>query len=325
MKLRTAYEDYHKGSHQHKPRTVEEYRTSINHWERLTEDPDMQEVDNARMLKFRMDFESQPLPSSGCLPAAATSRKTLVQIQSIFATVGPAQLGNPHGLNLLSRIPCCRKPEAQPAEIVTCSADEIAAMYEQAQCANWPHWGGDPAAWWRCLIVYLWCIGSRRNEFLSLRREDVHLEKQLLRIVPLKGGDHSWKSIPEQLLFEMEQMQDVPRELWFACPQNRKSLYGTWHRIQAKAGIFVKRAPHDRRKPFYGFHELRKTAGTNWCAINPVMAQSMLGHRKMDTTVRHYTDKTRLQRQFAEELPNPFRRELPGEERHILKFPGLGG
>lgn len=302
MTLREAYELYHRPAQGHRPRTVEEYHTALKHWERLSGDPDVGEVDNLAMLEFRRAFEQSVLRRTGAPPGPATVRKTLVQLQAIFAALGPAQYGNPFGLGLIAQIPVCRKPEAAAAAVITASAEEALAIYQHCATARWPDWGGDPGDWWRCLVVYLWCIGSRRNEFLSLRWDDVDLPAQRLTIDPLKRGRHPVKPIPQQLYEQMRPLLAPPREFWFQCPRS-KQLYRTWQAIQAAAGVAVRRAAGDRRAPFYCFHEFRKTCGTLWFAVSPGAAQQVLGHASLATTERYYADKARLAREAAEQLP----------------------
>lgn len=314
LTLRTAFEQFHK-SGTNSPRTVEDYRTAINHWERVTGNPPLSKVTNFAMRAFRESLLTEPPPSQKRPLGKATVAKYLRSIQAILATVGPQCHGNPDGLGILQTIPCCAKPALPQSLPVVAEASEISAIYEACAGATWPRrvldessmkmLTLDPCHWWRTLLVYLYNIGSRRGEFLSLRWSQVDLTRKRLHVDPEKHGDRNYKSIPPILAEHLIPFFSPTREYVFAAPKGRKLLYQTWYAIQERAGIRVYRAPDSRLRPYYGFHELRKTCGTAWAALSESAAQHMLGHKSVNTTKRYYVNNRTVADSVAARFEQP--------------------
>lgn len=316
LTLRQAYEQFHKESHEHKPRSIEEYRGAISHWERLMgAELLVQQVDNAALELFR-----QRLSASGSGLSVVTVAKILREVQAILSTLGPAVPGNPSGLGLIRSVPCVRKPKVPRKEVVSATVPQVQEMYAACQGLCWPRWGGSPDALWRCLIVYLFTVGSRRNEWLNLLWEDVDLQDRQLRITPLKGGVSPVKPICGQLLEVMQPLATPCRARWFDFPDNRKQLYGVWHEIQKRAGIWVDRRPGERRRPYFGFHELRATAATQLANFSLTAAASQLGHASSQTTTKHYINGSQQAAEAVENLPRVADSPPPHSSPPVLRL-----
>lgn len=290
----------------HSKRTREDYETAVDHWRRITGDPPLHEVDNQTMSEFRERLATTPLPSTGRPPASTTVAKVLRALQAILSTVGPAQHGNPYGLGLIDRIPVCRKPPADPADPVVATGDEVGRIYRAAAGARWPNVEGLSAGdVWQALVVYLFNVGSRRNEFLSLKWYQVDLDRGLLTMRTLKRGRTITRPLVSVVVDHLQRLRVAGGELVFPFPRSRKLIYRTWHRVQQAAGIQVQRPLGSNRRPFYGFHELRKTCSQQLFRISPAAAQRMLGHASLETTRRHYCDADQLLVEATSQVVQP--------------------
>ncbi|TWT47170.1 site-specific tyrosine recombinase XerC [Thalassoglobus neptunius] len=321
LTLREAFESYHR-CRQHKARTIEDYYTALNHWERETVNPDVSQLTNLDLRRFREALLDH-VPDGGINPLKPTTvAKYLREIQAIFVTLGPPGPRCPDSLGIIQQVPYCKKPLVGDTDVITATIEEIEAIYEACQVAQWPRKVTeeiddttlrviriDSAHWWRTLLVYLYNIGSRLNEFLTLKTEWVDLQRGRLKIDPEKNGARNYKPINAALADHLERLLQAPREYVFACPKNSKKLYEVWYAIQAEAGIQVDREKGSRRVPFYGFHEIRKTCGTTWADFSEKAAQHMLGHKSINTTRKHYLNGSSIASKIEIPQPGAFIRE----------------
>lgn len=313
IRLRVAYETYHR-SHEHSSTTIKDYHTALNHWERLTDDPPIDQVTNLTCRQFKEAMLSTPPPGQPPL-RPATILKYMRELQAIFATLGPCGPQNKQGLGLLPSVPCFPSLRLDDPNVITAEDAEIAAILQHCAVATWPNRVIEmhsrrvvlvhPPEWWLNLILYLGTFGSRRNEFLRLRCEDVDIERARLTLDPAKHGERNWKPIPRELLPYFAAFLSEPRELFFAAPRCVKLLYRQWHQIQQAAGIHVRRAAGSTRRPYYGFHELRKTCGTAWAAVSPAAGKHMLGHKSQQVFDRCYTNSNAVAQRSIAAFPSP--------------------
>lgn len=302
LTLRTVFEQYH-ASVAHAPRTLADVRASLVWWERLTGDPPLERIDRHVLRVFYerarlLHWLQTRAPVSG-----QTVEKWLRYVSAILHAAEEAEL--------IERVPRMPKRKACPrGPVVYASPGEISRIYESCHVAGWPrygHAGIEPVRWWQALVVFLFNVGSRRGEWWrSLPCAAVDLERRLLTITNHKGGGSAEvKAINDLLAEHLSRFLRPERALLFPSPNTKRSLYRTWYQIQDQAGIFVARPAGSRRRPYYGFHELRKTCGTMLCAINPRAAQVTLGHKSLKTTLDHYAGVEETIRQAADTLPQP--------------------
>ena len=132
----------------------------------------------------------------------------------------------------------------------------------------------------------LMLTGCRRNEILTLRWEDVHLEAHELRLRDSKTGPRTVSLSPEAADV-LAAIPRVPHNPWVipgAKPGQRlSSIFEPWRRTRARAGL------DDVR-----IHDLRHSYASRALALGeslPVIAK-LLGHARIQTTAR-YTHLTR--------------------------------
>lgn len=291
--LRQAYTNYHR-SPVHKDRTAEDYLRSISHWETLMGPVDCSALTNDHLRRFQQLLLTTPLKKTGKPPAVGTVRKVMREVRAILSTIGPPSVGNPYGLGIVPYTPICRPLEPQRTPVVTISDQECAAI--DRCCATVPTWppkhktGVEPTVWWSCLFPFLLFVGSRRNEFLQIETRHVDLKRGTVQINPLKRGSFCSKVLHPQVVDRWRQMLPNENKYWFGIHTHSKEMYSEWHWIQREAGVYVRRPDGSYRKPYYGFHEVRKTCGTMLYEISPGAAQQQLGHSSPVVTQQSYAN-----------------------------------
>ena len=135
-------------------------------------------------------------------------------------------------------------------------------------------------------IRLLMLTGCRRNEILTLRWEDVHLDARELRLADSKTGPRTVSLSPEAADV-LSAIPRVPGNPWVVPGtrpgQRLSSIFEPWCRVRARAGL------DDVR-----IHDLRHSYASRALALGeslPVIAK-LLGHAQIQTTAR-YTHLTR--------------------------------
>lgn len=310
--LREAFHKFHVST-DHSARYIEDAEKALDHWERCTSNPPIGEITNQTMHEWKNEFMRRPLPPRSPKstvprsPSAATCAKYLRTLTAILATCGPSQHGNRYGRGIINCVPCARPPKVEEPDVVIATGTELSEIYRHCSVATWP-WGPERSpAWWRALLVYLFNIGSRRNDFLQLRRSQVNFSRHEIRDRQEKNKKSALKPMNSTLAQHLRDIWAPERTLVFECPAS-KYLYRAWYQIQEAAGIHVDRPAGSSRQPFFGFHEIRKTCGTELWLIDPNAAKEMLGHSSGSTTAMSYVRKARLAEQMrpaAEAMPQP--------------------
>lgn len=278
--------------------TLEAYETALRHWEKLTPDPDVRDIDDLMLDLFRDSLLADN--------TAETVKKQWRAIRAILRACCPRNSGNKHGRPraeaLLDDVPCFEiSGERRPRRKRVATDDELARMYLAADAAKFPrkkqHSPGD---YWRAILVTLPTFGPRRDDCLLLDRREVILSPACpdpdLRLVNPWG----WLSFvprktkrtkPDPLILPLTRVVRAHLDLIlsgtigdrvFPVGDNR----GTWRecliRIQEAAGI---------EKPFT-FHDLRTTANIRWHDLpgSHRAGEDVLGHAPRGVNARNYEE-----------------------------------
>lgn len=310
LTLRQAWEKYHRSPDQ-SARYQQNMRTTLSHWERCTDNPPIGEIDNAVMARFRAAFLSSPLPSRGQLPSPATYNKTAAEIGAVMSLLGPQAWRNPYALGVIDNYARAKPAEVPEPDVVVATEAEVSLIYDHCHLAHKPlvdKTGIRPCDLFRALVVFLYNVGTRRNDFKSLRQDQVDFDRKVVFV--RIGKSKKFRALPmnQVVISHLRRIWSPRRELVFPFPDHNADLYSTWRMIQRAAGIHVPRPERIKRHTVYGFHELRKTCLTEIAGVNETAAQQMGAHGKLLTTMRHYLSAQRKEgivRQASERIAQP--------------------
>jgi len=163
--------------------------------------------------------------------------------------------------------------------------DDFAAIYHACDVAKLPKELPYPAAdWWRGLLMVGYMTGWRIGAMLSLRREDVDLEKgsALTRAEDNKGKRDQIVHLHPIVLEHLKKLPGFS-PVFFPWNFRRASLFTEFGKIQKAAGV---KAPAGREH--YGFHDLRRAFATmNADKLTPDALQLLMQHKDYQTTQRY--------------------------------------
>lgn len=330
LTLRLAYENYLRPDHT-KPRTIEAYQTTVNHWEcaklsvavgelRAVEyNPDLSQIDNVTLLDFKRHLSGKLSPNS--------VRKYLRHLAVVLHRIGPPDYRNPGGLALIDRVPYVQQPKEVRKKPRVIEDHELTALYQAAESATWPRCEVSPPLWWQSLIVTLFNLGLRRLDFLSALQEEFDLERGFVLFDAEKTGKVSALPLHPVVVDHLAKIWEPERVLVWPWRFNQRtpesinkkktSLYAQWHRLREAAGIERVITPHD----------LRRTCGSDLFSVSPAAAAECLQHASIVTTQRSYANCSRETRDLmlAKEQPAIFGGEPPSpDDPMILRFPSVG-
>jgi integrase len=134
----------------------------------------------------------------------------------------------------------------------------------------------------KSLVVLGFLTGLRKNELLHVTWEDINVEQNVLRVLDGKGGDTRFVPLNETAKVEI-----------FSLFKKAKGPY-LFHDRKGKPFKDIKKtfneAVRGAKLEDVTFHDLRKTFATE-CVFNgvpPKTLQKWMGHKKIQTTMKHY-------------------------------------
>ncbi len=310
--LRESYQLYKK-SKADKPRTVESYEGALDHWERCTENADIRSIDDLMLYEFQQSLiddaggddtkkRSNRSRARATILRATTANKIVRHIAAILNRLGPKAYGNPDGLGKIDAVPYVRPLPEDPIDPRTAEENEVNEIYRACKSANWPResvTGVLPMEWWRSLLVVIWNLGLRRNDFLALKFSEIDLKKRSLKRKSEKTRKRKPKPLHPVVVDHLQRIwpsSDNPREYVFGLSDSRRQLYQSWYGIQEEAGLSA---------PYFTFHQIRKTCGTALYEHAPGAAQAMLEHSTIATTERYYANCDPILKRAVEKLNQP--------------------
>jgi integrase len=294
-----------------RPATFQQYRYSLNKWERLTSNPVLLDVGNQTLAEFKAALV-------GLAMSASTVNKHLRHVQAMLNKAGPS---GPHNRDALGLIAACpwtktlRTPRPRPRAI---TADVLRRVYEACKFALLPArvgavgerdlFGdlveqpelGFACDWWRALIVCAYNLGLRRSTLLSLIWSDVDVGLRVVSVLAEndKCGEHRVKPLNDFVVRHLLVIRLVHGDRVFAWPHTERTFYRQWHAILD--GADVPTAEH------FGLHDLKRTCGSVLArTASPWAVQKMLDHASIETS-KHYVDATAELRSAVDSMPQPW-------------------
>ena len=246
--------------------------------------------------QYRLAIERHIVPALGTLPVSAIARRDVADLQHtlrdrpamanlVVATLGRMiDQAQAWGVAAEGANPCraAQKYRVGRRERFLTDAEfrRLGSALDELEATGRvsPH----AAAALRLLML----TGCRRNEILTLRWEDVHLDVRELRLADSKTGPRTVSLSPEAAEV-LAAIPRVPGNPWVIpgtrAGQRLSSIFEPWARVRARAGL------DDVR-----IHDLRHSYASRALALGeslPVIAK-LLGHAQIQTTAR-YTHLTR--------------------------------
>jgi len=304
--------------------TLASYRESVAHWQRITGDPPLAEINDFTCAEFAVGLAALP-GRKDPLMAVFTIRKHVRNVQRVLNHAGPRIAGDRtarRNQSLLGEVPLIERPAAdlEPPDGDFTIAETVQIL--QA-CGRLPPRapraaavGVSPGTWWRALIVFLFYTGLRIGA--TMRLEWSMLEGEWIRVPSRTSKQRRGK----KQFFHPEAREAIEplrrgQALIFAWPNwiekqgARRSMRRVFECLLARAGL-----PEQRR---FGFHAFRKEHATELASINPLAAQMSLGHTDMRTTQQHYVNP-RITAAAIQQMPSLRAAEKTGDTRQMRLF-----
>ena len=179
-------------------------------------------------------------------------------------------------------------PRAKDRLPIVATRQEVAQLLEAAQ--EWPYW--------RAFLLTSYAAGLRRFEVAALRAQDIDSRAGLIRVENGKGGKRRLVMLDERLLVGLRRhwrLQRLPGPWLFPSPTSGgwrdrpitpSAATAAFRRITQRAGL-------QRR---ITLHHLRSAFTTHLVedGVNIATLQRLLGHKRIETTIRYTRVRTDL-------------------------------
>jgi integrase len=276
--------------------TVTDSLESLDNFARLTlvKEKTMDGISQSGIDKFLELRSREPGRKPGSKVSPATINKDLRHIKAAL------RWGYKRGyVKVLPEFVFVREPQTL-AQYVT--PEHFAAIYSNCNAARLPNEGHITAGdWWQALLIFAQMTGWRIGEILSLKWEDVDLDKAqaLTRAADNKGNRDGLTPLHPIVIEHIKPLKAFHPSV-FPWEHHRRTLDVEFARIQDAAGI--KLPCPDKKFPWhgkctdachrYGFHSERYAFATLNQGLEGPVLQALMRHKNYQTTLR-YINATR--------------------------------
>lgn len=271
--------------------TIVDALESLDNFARLTgmKEKSMDGINQARIDKFLEERSKNPGKKPGSKVSPATINKDLRHIKAAF------RWGHKRGyVKTLPEFKFVKEPQTL-AQYVT--PEHFAAIYGKCDAARFPNEGHFTAEeWWRALLIFAQMTGWRIGEILSLKWEDVDLEKgqALTRAADNKGKRDGLTPLHPIVIEHIQPLKTFHPNV-FPWEHHRRTLDVEFAAIQDAAGI--KLPCPDKQFSWhgtctdachrYGFHGERYAFATLNQGLEGPVLQALMRHKSYQTTLRY--------------------------------------
>jgi integrase len=279
------------------PGTRQETLSAIKHFERLAKPKKVATIKTSTIDGYKAKRRKEAGKKVGSSVSPATVNKELRHLRAI--------LNKAHEWEYLPKMPkfvMIREPKKLPRYV---TPDHFAAIYNACNVAKFPEDLPFPAGdWWQTLLAFTYMTGWRISEPLSLRREDLDLEKgvAITRAADNKGKRDDLVPLHPVVVEHLRRIASF-EPVVFPWYYHRATLWAEFERIQTEAGICLdchEKHEHTARCHVYGFHDLRRAFATvNAETLTPDALQALMRHRSYSTTQRYINMAQQLNRKVA--------------------------
>jgi integrase/recombinase XerD len=236
----------------------------------LGRSPDLAEADDLRRYQLHLTAQGA---SSGRLSAISSALRFFFKIT----------LGKPEAV---SRLPTLQMPERLP---VILSPDEVFRLINHARGLKY-----------RAALSVAYGCGLRVSEIAHLKVADIDSERMLIRVEQGKGRKDRYVMLSPDLLIMLRQWWKVKRPLGWLFPGQKLSLPITTRQLDRAMKEAASAAKLAKR---VSMHTLRHSFATHLLEqkVDIRVIQTLLGHRKLDTTALY----TRVALNMIREVTSP--------------------
>lgn len=255
-----------------RPRTIEAYRETIQHWEKLTTNPALARIDQLCLAEFRA-----ALPGS-----AGNQAKHCRHLNAILAKLGPPGPRNRDALNILPTVPWARPPRTMHKTHTIPSDAHITFFMQNASYDL------------QLFLVTAALTGARQTAVRMLRPTAIDKAGQIIRYDP----DNDKRRV--------ERLKPIPSILidwWQACGHlhyrwqiQRSSFNRRWKRTATRAAT-LDVTPHNLKR--WWAARLVRHGASSWAV------RYALDHAQRDVTGIHYLEPFDELAGLVEKIPLP--------------------
>lgn len=284
---------------QRKAATRQGYLDALSHWERITHNPPVQQIDADLMLRFQQAL----IPGR----SAQTVNKIMRTLHPLIVRTWPREMRNLSGLGLCELFAWPTALPVEETEPRVYSAAEVDALYAAAEVATWPHVPGIPAPRvWQTMMVCHYTAGPRTYDLGGWEWEKIRwdeFEFGSVSFVAKKRTKLHRLPLHEVAAAHLRSIEGDWTQVFPGFRRSNKSnIAKHWKRICAAAGVVGV------------MEDFRKTCDTAYEDHSEGVGQWILGHSRRGVNARNYYNPTSRIVKAVATLPVPesFRR---GAER----------
>ena len=270
--------------------TIESYNAALKRWERLTNNPPVSKIDNAKVKQFQRDCVGARLRPQ-------TVNGTWRSIRAILRRLGPQEYRNPEGQGLIERVPYLDPLPVDRGIPRIATRDELNRLYRAAAEMGWPRTIIPPADWWRCFLVLIYNCGPRHQDLLDLKIGNFDLDRKLLDFRQGKTKNRHLMPLNAVTLAHL-------RRIW----SPRESLLlktGAWHKQRVREQFHNLNDRAGLKRPHLTPHDIRRSCGTAFFNVGGKELGDLALGRPIPGVASFYIDPTEKLRDAAERIEQP--------------------
>lgn len=274
-------------------------RVALKHWERITSDPPLTQINQNHLASFRDGLLAKDL-------SPATVNKYWRELRSIFNWAADEDY-IPKAPSISRRSKSKLVVELPKVQRETLSIEEVTRLFKACRKATYPAGGELPAPkLWRTAIVLWWFYGARTMDILKhLQWGNVHWNDRLLKFTAQKTGKLQGLPLTDLVIAHLQSVKRNSKHIFsgFRTPGYfrketgdwKRGFYTTWrHEIQPAASLSEIDIKH-----------FRETMVTRNNGIEAGLGNWIAGHYMPGVSAQSYDLPTQRIRDAIERTPVP--------------------
>lgn len=297
--VRSYYESVLLPELAHQAKTsLKEDATAMKHWENLTGNPDIRELEKTHLFAFRDGMLSEE-------KSPATINKNWREIKAILEAAKEDDLIN-RVPQIARRMKCRLMEEPSKNQREPLTESELTRLWRACKYATYPSGGQFPAPMlWRTAIAMWWTYGQRTRDLLDMDHKQVWWTQLLIRFEAQKTGKLQGLPIAPIIAQHLRSLKGHSSRIFPGfttagfLDENgliaKRGYYATWNaeicRNARLEGLQIK--------------HLRERAVTYYNGIEPGLGAWIAGHSVPGVTAQNYDLPTKRIRDAVCSAPVP--------------------